>query len=338
MTKPTALIQTNSNLSYLSKSDKIIESLVEAIRKGEIPAGDALPSVNKAAQNFKVARKTIVRAYEKLKKQGFVESRPRKGYYVVNKHPKIKRRILLIIHSFNAHFELLYNAFRDQVPEACDIEIYFHHYNIKILELIINRNVDSYDVFVISSFNHQRIPTIIGRIPANKVLIISRNDKIEKRYNEIVQDFEEGTNAALVSALNKIKKYKSLTLSFPLNSGHSQKLKLGFDKFCLQHSISSEIVDSLQNSEVRKGDAYLVIDDADLILLLKICKIKKWKIGKEVGVISYNETPLKEVIRDGISVVSCNFLMMADEMAGFIKNQKSIQKSIPIEFIKRNSL
>ncbi|HSH19424.1 MAG TPA: winged helix-turn-helix domain-containing protein [Draconibacterium sp.] len=334
----TNLTLIDRHISHLSKSDKIIESLIDSMRNGNIPAGGALPSVQEATRIFGVARKTVVRSYEKLKKQGFIESRPRKGYFVINKQPNTKIRVLLVVHSFDAHFEFLYNEFRNQVTDKCDIEIYFHHYNIKMLDLIITRNIDSYDLFIVSSFDHARIPHIIGRIPANKVLIISRNDRLEDRYNFICQDFNVGTFTSLSSALDDIKKYERFILSFPLQSGHSLTLKAGFEKFCSQYFIPFEVVDSLNNIEIIKNNLYLLIDDQDLIKVLRMCKLRNWEPGQEVGVISYNESPLKEVIRDGITVISCNFNTMAAEMAEFIRNRKTIQKIIPIKLIKRNSL
>jgi DNA-binding transcriptional regulator YhcF (GntR family) len=331
-------ITNNRQLSNLSKSDSIVETLTQSIREGEIPAGCSLPSVEEATRKFGVARKTVVRAYAKMIARGFVESRPRKGYYVINKKPQVKTRILLVIHSFEAHFELIYNEFRDRVSENCDIDVYFHHYNIKMLELIVTRNIDSYDLFIISSFDHPRIPSVIGRIPSGKVLIISRNDRLEDRYNSIVQDFNTGTFEALSSVAGQIKKYEQFILSFPKISGHSETLKAGFERFCSEYSIPFRVVGSFENMEICKRCLYLVIDDPDLIKLLRICKLREWEPGRDVGVISYNESPLKEVIRDGITVISCNFKMMAAEMAEFVKNRVSTQKIIPIKIINRNSL
>ena len=334
----TGLTTENRQLSTLSKSEIIIESLTQSIRNGDFPAGCSLPSVKQATQKFGVARKTVVRAYSKMIEQGFIESRPRKGYYVINKKPQMKTRILLVIHSFEAHFERIYNEFRCRVSENCDIDIYFHHYNIKMLDLIVTRNIGNYDLFIISSFDHPRIPSVIGRIPANNVLIISRNDRLENRYNSIFQDFYEGTFQALSSAAEEIKKYDRFILSFSKNSGHSETLKAGFERFCNEFFISGEVVDSLENIEICKGCLYLTIDDTDLIKLLRICKLRGWEPGRDVGVISYNESPLKEVIRDGITVISCNFKMMAAEMAEFVATRAKVQKIVPIKLIKRNSL
>lgn len=321
-----------------SKSGKIVSAITESVRNGEIATGHAIPSINSAAKKFNVARKTVVRAYNVLIRQGIIESRPKRGYFVVNRRPDVKLKILFVVHSLNAYLEVFYNEFRELVKDECEIELFFHHYNIKILEMILNRNSSGFDLFIISSFDHPRIPNVIGRIPAGKILIISRNDRIENKYNSIVQDFYEGTYRSLKSACTRIRRYNKFYLSFPENSGHPRTLETGFVKFCTDHYIPYKIEDSLKNVQIRKGDAYLVIDDSDLIKLLKTCKIRNWNPGEDIGVISYNETPLKEVIRDGISVISCSFKSMAQEMAEFIKNRISVQKIIPINYIKRNSL
>jgi hypothetical protein len=89
-------------------------------------------------------------------------------------------------------------------------------------------------LFIISSFDHPKIPGTLSRIPANKILVISRNDRLENKYNSIFQDFNQGTFEALSSALSRIKHYKEFVLSFPLKSGHSQTLKNGFERFWIE--------------------------------------------------------------------------------------------------------
>jgi DNA-binding transcriptional regulator YhcF (GntR family) len=327
----------NRQFGTPSKSDRIVAGIIDQIREGSLAKGQAIPSINAASERYNVARKTVVRAYQKLADQGFIESHHRRGFFVVDRQPNAKLKVLLLLHSFEAHFEILYNEFRKQVEGLCEIEIYFHHYNPKILELIISRNISDYDMYIISSFNHPKVSNIIGRIPAGKVLIISRNDRLGNKYNTIVQDFFEGTYQSLCSAKEQIAKYRNVQLSFPEKGGHPETLKNAFLQFCNDFSVPHKIVNSLENMEIRKGDAFLVIDDSDLVKLLKVCKIRGWKPGRDVGVISYNETPLKEVIRNGITVISCNFGEMAAEMAAFIKNRISVQKIIPIKLIKRNS-
>lgn len=285
-----------------------------------------------------MARKTVVRAYGKLKNLGLIESRPKAGYFVINAKPRRKQKVLLIIHSFDGHWETLYHAFREQVLDVCDIDIYFHHYNIKVLDLLVTRHLPDYDLFVISSFNHPQIKHVVGRIPAYKVLLISRMDRLDPSYNHIIQDFHSGTYEAMKQAHEKLNKYQKIVLSFPEKEGHSPTLKQGFEQYCEEYGLAHATVNSLKEQEIKSGEAYLTIKDNDLIHLLKECRQQNLDLGREVGVLSYNETPLKAVIRDGISVISCNFPLMAQHIAHFIKERKEARETIPIEFIPRNSL
>ena len=150
----------NREFGTPSKSDRIVADITDQIREGSLAKGQAIPSINVASEKFNVARKTVVRAYRKLAEQGFIESHHRRGFFVVNRQPNVKLKVLLLLHSFDAHFEILYNEFRKHAKELCDIEIYFHHYNPKILELIVSRNISDYDLFIISSFNHYSKITI----------------------------------------------------------------------------------------------------------------------------------------------------------------------------------
>ena len=48
---------------------------------------------------------------------------------------------------------------------------------------------------------------------------------------------------------------------------------------------------------VNTKEVYVVIEEPDLVTLIKSCQSQKLKIGKDVGIISYNDTPLKEILR-----------------------------------------
>jgi len=56
--------------------------LVEAILDGQVPAGSALPSCRRMAQNLRIARNTVALAYQDLVEEGFLVARQRSGYFV----------------------------------------------------------------------------------------------------------------------------------------------------------------------------------------------------------------------------------------------------------------
>jgi len=55
-----------------------------------------------------------------------------------------------------------------------------------------------------------------------------------------------------------------------------------------------------------------------LVLLIEKIIETKLEIGKHVGVIYYNETPLKRIILNGINTISTDFHLMGEKVAQLI--------------------
>ncbi|WP_322013291.1 PLP-dependent aminotransferase family protein [Paraburkholderia sp. J12] len=56
-------------------SRQLAQALREAVRRGDIPPGDALPSTRLLAASLQIARGTVIEAYEQLIAEGFLESK-----------------------------------------------------------------------------------------------------------------------------------------------------------------------------------------------------------------------------------------------------------------------
>jgi len=80
----SAIIYLNPD-SDLSLQSQIRQKLVEAILKDTFPPGRRLPSSRKLADQLKVARHTVVLAYQQLLEEGYLISRERSGLYVNEK-------------------------------------------------------------------------------------------------------------------------------------------------------------------------------------------------------------------------------------------------------------
>jgi DNA-binding LacI/PurR family transcriptional regulator len=76
----------------------------------------------------------------------------------------------------------------------------------------------------------------------------------------------------------------------------------------------------------------------DLVILIEKILATKLKVGKHVGVISYNETPLKKIILNGITTISTDFQMMGEKTAELIMQQSTEHVRIPFYLTMRSSL
>jgi DNA-binding LacI/PurR family transcriptional regulator len=80
-----------------------------------------------------------------------------------------------------------------------------------------------------------------------------------------------------------------------------------------------------------------VIDDNSLVDVMQVATQKGWQLGKDIGVISYNETPLKSVIGNGITTITTDFAAMGRTMAEMVVSGKREVVENPFVMIDRKS-
>jgi len=93
-----------------------------------------------------------------------------------------------------------------------------------------------------------------------------------------------------------------------------------------------------ETTGINAKEAYIVIEESDLCNLIKESRIKNLRIGKDVGIISYNDSPLKEILLDGITVVSTDHTKMGETAAHLILENSKEKIKNPFVLIRRGSL
>lgn len=88
--------------------------------------------------------------------------------------------------------------------------------------------------------------------------------------------------------------------------------------------------------ELQEKDIFVTIQERDLVNLVKQIRQNNLELGKDIGIISYNETPLKELL--GITVITTDFKAMAETAAYMILKNKREQVNNVFKFIERESL
>ena len=78
--------------------------------------------------------------------------------------------------------------------------------------------------------------------------------------------------------------------------------------------------------------------DNDLVVLIERIIESKLKVGVDIGVISYNETPLKKIILNGITTISTDFEQIGIETARIIQENKLRHVQVPFKLTLRASL
>ena len=89
-----------SNSSNEPIYQQIVSQIKESILKGELEAGEALPSIRSLAKELQISVITTKRAYEELEKEGFIDTVAGKGSYVaVYNSEMLKEKRLAMVES-----------------------------------------------------------------------------------------------------------------------------------------------------------------------------------------------------------------------------------------------
>lgn len=319
---------------------QIINSVLTRIQDGSFSLGSQLPSINQVAIDYSLARETVVKAFKILQEQGIISPIQGKGYFVSSLQLNVKNRIFVLFDTFSAYKEVIYNALTDSAGPDDFIDIYFHHFNFKVFEKMISESIGNYQSYVIIPMEHERLDEVLSAVPSDKLYLLDiKPQNSESKYSGVFQNFEDDIFNALTSAVDLCRKYSKLILVFrnQITDPPAGIIK-GFNRFCKANKFDSATIrTSINKRKLSSGEAYIVIDDEDLVYLAENAKASGLKLGTDLGIISYNETPLKKIAANGISVISTDFAEMGNLVAQmFINKQKAFIYNT-FRFINRGS-
>jgi DNA-binding transcriptional regulator YhcF (GntR family) len=330
-------IITVQNNQGVPKYKQIISSVEKTIEEGYLKKDEKLPSINKVCLEFSLSRDTVLQAYDELKKRGIIYAILGKGYYVKSTEVRIKQRIFLLFEELNIFKEDLYNSFLENIGKDVQVDIFFHHFNIQVFRKLINDSNGNYTKYIIMPTNLIEAASIIKTLPVNEVIILDQTNSELKDYPAIYQNHKKDIYNGLLKGKSKLSKYEKLILIFP---GFREPLgmKMGFDNFCKDYTFNYEVITEFKNREIKKGEVYIIPSDRDLVLVIEKAKLQNLKIGSDFGIISYNESPLKKIVENGITTISTNFVAMGKILAEMILKGKKEQIENKSALIIRNSL
>ena len=334
-------IKFNSNSSK-PKFQQLIEYIISLIEDGTFLRGQRLPSINEVSESSGIARMTVAKAYDELRALGLVTSHHGKGFYVSSTDTRNQLNIFVLFDALTPYKEILYDNLMANLGEGINVNIFFHHHNLKVFENLLLNNLGHYNYYVVMPHFKEDVTKILLNIPKDKLLILDIDTpKLGDDYAILYQDFEQNIYQGLTEAVLLIKKYKTLTLV--LSSKNFQFTPVGiingFEKFCKKNGISYEIISNLEEEEhLQKAHAYLIFRENDLVRFINWTNKKGWKLGKDIGIVSYDDTPIKEILAEGISVISNDFALMGKRAAEMILSREKGRFVNDSRFIERKSL
>lgn len=343
------LITIDEN-SRIPKYQQIIDSIIHNISQGNLTMDQKIPSINMFSEEFYLSRDTVEKAYSILKERKIITSIRGKGFYISRTKLISKVNILFLVNKLSSYKLRTYNYFIDKIGANSHTDLDIYHCDETLFLNLLEKNKAAYDYYVImphfktENSKHVSLPDdvlkALQKIQKDKLIILDNiKENIDNSAIQIYQDFENDIYHALNQGIQKIKKYKKIILVYPEKAvyPYPKRILHGFRKYCIEHKLDFEILDKVYEDMIlKKGDLFVTIEESDLVNLVKQAREDEFILGKDIGIISYNDTPLKELL--GITVMSTDFKSMGETAAEMILNKTKGKVKVPFNFIDRESL
>ena len=328
-----------STSQSIPKYRQIIDVVLDHLKEGRLNKGDKLPSCNVLCKHYGLSQDTVYMAYNELKSLGLVSSQQGKGYFITNTNANLQHKVFVLFDHLTAYKEDLYESFKLAMKGKGSEQIFFHHNNPKIFKSLIEDAIGEYTEFVIMPIADQAAMESLNKLAQNRVYILDRaTADLKKKYPYVCQEFERDIYQILNLHSSIVKKYSRIILSIHHSRDHFKSIIKGFRGICKKYALDNQVVFDINTVELSKGDLVIVVDDRDLVTVVKSAQQNELLIGSEIGIISYNETPLKQVIANGITTISTDFNAMGKTMAEMIILDKKLKIHNPFGMNLRKSI
>lgn len=330
---------------YLSATPKYMQlanSVIKAISEEKIGKDDLLPSINELSFEFEISRDTAEKGYKYLKKIGILGSVPGKGYFVKTTEVNQPLKIFLLFNKLSAHKKIVYDAFVEKLGDMALVDFYIYNNDFTLFKRLIQNNKNEYTHYVIIPHfveGGENASEIINQLPANKVLLLDKLiPGIQHTSAAVYENFEKDIYDALEQLRDQLSNYHTIKIIFPEYTYHPEEILKGYLKFCKQYAFNHKVVHDISREPIKEGEVFINLMEADLVTLIEKILVTKLKVGKHVGVISYNETPLKKIILNGITTISTDFECMGKKAAELILTNSTEHFEVPFYVTTRSSL
>jgi DNA-binding transcriptional regulator YhcF (GntR family) len=320
--------------SGVSKVQQLVDALIRSINFKMMREGDPLPSVNDLMKESGLSRDTVFKSYHELKRRGIVEAIPNKGYFVT----RSQKQVFLFLDTFKAYKEVLYNSFKQNLPKNTLVDINFHHYNFDLFKSIIHSSNGKFSSYIIMNFDHPEVAEIVAEIDRDKLLLIDWPIHARQDQAKVYQDFGESVYRCLTSGWHLLRRYHEVVCIYPEYTFHPFESVENVNRFCNDNNLNFSILYDIEHLDIKLGKVYLVFEDIDLAAVLEQANRKKFRLREDYGLLSYNDTPMKKFIADGITVISTDFKLMGKKAAEFAVANETTDFLVPTELIIRESL
>jgi len=328
--------------SSTPKYMQLANCIHEAVVTGKINRDRVLPSLHELTYHLEISRDTADKGYKHLRNLGILDSIPGKGHFITANNVLRQNKIFLLINELGNNKKVFYDAFTQVLKEPVTIDFYVYNGDFSLFKKLLNGRREGYTHYVIlPQFieGGENVYELIDALPKENLILLDKPVAgLKGNYGAVYEDFKKGIYTSLEKLIEPLSKYHTIKMVLPQNELYALDVITNFNAFCLQYAFERGTVNDLQVEDIGEGQVYICLADDDLITLIERIKTTGFKVGKDVGIISCNETPLKKYILSGITTISVDYERMGRQAATMILKRHMEQVQLEYQINLRSSL
>lgn len=307
--------------------NQLADTIIEAIHTKQLQVGEKLLSVNKACETYGVSRDSVITTYKVLQKKGIVTSIPGKGFFVNRFSSMETLRIFILFDAMNQYKETLYRSLVDNLGKGYESDIAFHYYNAKLFDTMVTNAKGKYDYYILMPHFNCDVSTTLNKIPTGSLLLLDAfPDGYSRNCAAVYQNFISDSYEGLKSIVEKLRRYEALHIIYNDKFQYMpNSFFAGAYRFSGEFRFPVYVEPNFDMDQIQKKHCYMAVSERDLAAIIKSIVAKDLKVKEDIGLMSLDDTPLKEVLIGGITTLTTDFEEMGRLAASLIRNKESIR-------------
>ncbi|MBR2351923.1 MAG: GntR family transcriptional regulator [Alistipes sp.] len=324
---------------------QLLAQVETAINEQTYKPGQCLPSMNELSQELNISKETVKKVYAILRDRGLIDSMQGKGFFVSQKAPERRMKVFMLLDKLSLYKQVFYDAFVAEMNNTADITINLYSQNIDLFEEFIDKVLDDYDYYIVtphfpldSSIQHRALKAL-KRIPNRKLIIADHWPRmLQGNYGVVYQDQATDSYECLRGCIDELKCYDSLHVVAPPTSLYGSIIIESVERLCREYGLTAEYHNEVSSEIIHRGQVYLVITGQlglELVDMIRLARTANLEVGKDIGIISYNESYISEIILNGLTTLSTDFTQMGAKAAQMILSHRLCKVKCDSRIIRR---
>ncbi len=326
--------------SRLPKYRQVILAISRDIRRAILTPGDKIPSINEASSECYLSRDTVEKAYKELSRRGIIRSIPGKGFFVSDSVFDNPLKILLVFDKLDESRWKLFNELNECLGNA-ELTMMSYEHNYRMLNLSLEEHKNDFDFFIVIphffAYQDDLKRAFSSVVPERLIVLTHEVSGLDEQTSQFTFDRKAEWTKALDAVSDRMGSFRRLVLFFQDDFSFPQEIFEAVEAFTNRVGMPFKSLNEWDPKKIQPGDVALVLEDETLSELVEFATRKELEIGQDIGIISFDDDPMKELLGGGITTLGYNYREIAELTATRIQTGNPLSYQFPLEWSHRKS-